>query len=249
MRGEVNHGYDRFSMMQHAVSNNLSAWLGNLYLEIRHLPREALDQRGEIRNEFHVELDFVNKLLQLGTERRVSKRSAASKRSQVMPSEAKPGSDEECLLGDKDEGGAFGPRAKVANEGRAHRSWWRRRRTIFDRPGVRARRSAMARARDATRAKAESDADDRDANDRSPTLHSNRSNRSNRAKKTTFSDDETGEQRAAALALDDHHAGQLSESSGDDLWLGDAEKAHVAGDETRNDLGDDGLLIFQTSLC
>ena len=66
LRGEVKPHFDRFSMIQDAYVNDLSAWLGNMYVEIRYLPRETIDPEGNLKDEYHVEYDFINKLLQLG---------------------------------------------------------------------------------------------------------------------------------------------------------------------------------------
>ena len=68
LRGEVDRNVDRFGAVEALYAAKLENWLCNLYVEVRHLPREAIDKDKVLRNEFDVEYDFVNKLLRLGAE-------------------------------------------------------------------------------------------------------------------------------------------------------------------------------------
>eukprot|EP00903_Cladosiphon_okamuranus_P006402 g6267.t1 len=73
LRGEPNPNIDLHEGLEKLIAADLEAWLGNLYLDIRHLPREArLDGPGEkggsaIGGEgFDIEYDHVRKVARLG---------------------------------------------------------------------------------------------------------------------------------------------------------------------------------------
>lgn len=73
LRGEPNPNIDLHEGLEKLVAADLEAWLGNLYLDIRHLPREArLDGPGEkggssIGGEgYDIEYDHVRKVARLG---------------------------------------------------------------------------------------------------------------------------------------------------------------------------------------
>lgn len=73
LRGEPNPNIDLHEGLEKLIAADLEAWLGNLYLDVRHLPREArLDGPGEkggsaIGGEgFDIEYDHVRKVARLG---------------------------------------------------------------------------------------------------------------------------------------------------------------------------------------
>lgn len=73
LRGEPNPNIDLHEGLEELIAADLEAWLGNLYLDIRHLPREArLDGPGEkggsaVGGEgFDIEYDHVRKVARLG---------------------------------------------------------------------------------------------------------------------------------------------------------------------------------------
>ena len=65
LKGHVDRTIDLHYSLETMYREDLSRWLSNLYLEVRHLPREMLDPSGKKENEFDVEFDFVNNLLRL----------------------------------------------------------------------------------------------------------------------------------------------------------------------------------------
>lgn len=73
LRGEPNPNIDLHEGLEKLIAADLEAWLGNLYLDVRHLPREArLDGPGaeggsSIGGEgFDIEYDHVRKVVRLG---------------------------------------------------------------------------------------------------------------------------------------------------------------------------------------
>lgn len=73
LRGEPNPNIDLHEGLENLIAADLEAWLGNMYLDIRHLPREArLDGPGEkggsaIGGEgYDIEYDHVRKVARLG---------------------------------------------------------------------------------------------------------------------------------------------------------------------------------------
>lgn len=133
LRGQVDRSFEKFSQIEKVVGDSLSNWLGNAYVEIRHLPRETIDDRGILRNEHQVECDFINKLLRLDEE-------GATGKVHPLPAET------------------------------AH-SWWRRRRTIFNRRGSIARDKEIGRHTSRGPAPAESMRPIQEEN--SPRVHGN----------------------------------------------------------------------------
>ncbi|CAK4098589.1 unnamed protein product [Aphanomyces euteiches] len=65
IRGDVDHTISKFRDIEHMHSTDLSSWLCNMYVTVRHLPRERLDAAGILQREYDVELDFMNQLLKL----------------------------------------------------------------------------------------------------------------------------------------------------------------------------------------
>ncbi|ETW09206.1 hypothetical protein, variant [Aphanomyces invadans] len=65
MRGDVDHTISKFHEMEHMCLTDLSSWLCNMYVMVRHLPRERLDATGMLEREYDVEVDVMNQLLKL----------------------------------------------------------------------------------------------------------------------------------------------------------------------------------------
>lgn len=120
LRGEVDRSFDRFSRLEKAVSDSLSAWLGNIYIEIRHLPRETIDDAGVLRNEHQVEVDFINKLLHLNRDE--ADLTSVAKLHQVRP---------------------VAPPSHRGEDDDAQ--WWQRPQSIFNRRGSLARRDKLVK--------------------------------------------------------------------------------------------------------
>lgn len=64
LKGEVNMHIDKYTSFENQYSNNLDTWLGNLYLEITHLPREQILVNHHV-NEYDAEIAYNTELLQL----------------------------------------------------------------------------------------------------------------------------------------------------------------------------------------
>ncbi|CAM9364844.1 unnamed protein product, partial [Choristocarpus tenellus] len=78
MRGEPDPRITLHSTLERMISEDLGIWLGNLYLEVRCLPREMykvslLADGGLHHKEHDIEFDHVNKLLNLGDLNRTNK--------------------------------------------------------------------------------------------------------------------------------------------------------------------------------
>ena len=75
LRGEMDTTIDKYSDIEDLYKDDLSCWLCNLYLEIRHLPKEKLDKDGQLKREYDVEIDCNNQLLRLeSTDRKLLQR-------------------------------------------------------------------------------------------------------------------------------------------------------------------------------
>jgi len=59
MRGPVDKSVKKFGTMERRYCNDLSLWLANLYIDIRHMPRDFHDKEGGVRGEFDVEVDRI----------------------------------------------------------------------------------------------------------------------------------------------------------------------------------------------
>lgn len=73
LRGEPNPNIDLHESLETLVAADLETWLGNLYLDVRHLPREArldgvgVDGGSSIGGEgYDIEYDHVRKVVRLG---------------------------------------------------------------------------------------------------------------------------------------------------------------------------------------
>lgn len=68
LRGEQNPSIILHESLEKLVAADLEAWLGNLYLDIRHLPREGRLEGGSLTagEGFDVEFDHVRKAVRLG---------------------------------------------------------------------------------------------------------------------------------------------------------------------------------------
>ncbi|KAK7232951.1 DNA-binding transcription factor [Aureococcus anophagefferens] len=204
LRGEVKPHFDRFSMIQDAYVNDLSAWLGNMYVEIRYLPRETIDPEGNLKDEYHVEYDFINKLLQLGDTARGA-RGGLRKGHGSTSESAREGKDGDTRWpwqkkrdaakvapGDDEPAAARRPKRRA-------KPWWARRQTIFDRRGSTQRKRSV---------------DKGDA--KAPLLAPGQL---------------TLPESRKDLELEDMHTGQQSESSGDELFFEDRDRSKVTGTE------------------
>ncbi|RHY10641.1 hypothetical protein DYB25_004918 [Aphanomyces astaci] len=65
IRGDVDHTITKFHEIEHMYLTDLSSWLCNMYVTVRHLPRERLDATGMLQREYDVEVDVMNQLLKL----------------------------------------------------------------------------------------------------------------------------------------------------------------------------------------
>ncbi|KAH8062132.1 DNA-binding transcription factor [Aureococcus anophagefferens] len=131
LRGEVKPHFDRFSMIQDAYVNDLSAWLGNMYVEIRYLPRETIDPEGNLRTST-TSSATSSTLLQLGdTARRGGLRKGHGSTSErarrqgrrhalALAEEARRGQGRARRL--RDEPAAPGGRSAGPSPGHGHRA-------------------------------------------------------------------------------------------------------------------------------
>jgi len=227
LRGALNPVFDRHAQLERRITKSLESWVGNLYLEVRHLPRQTLDASGVLRDEHHVELDFINKLLTLpgdakndafrrvtGAEATKAKRKTRAALFSPFQAKASPRVlpvDGSVLPDNGDTKGDDGDDARdleargAAGPPRPPREWFGRRATIFDRAGTKARQR------------------DIDAH----------------LEKKIFSNDVTSPLLSPAnraetprdLLQDDLHTGQMSEDSGDELYATPAEKSQLPGGE------------------
>lgn len=66
LRGEHGVAVQSYKSMESIVGNNLGAWLCNLYIEVRLLPRYILDKKSNAAvSEYDIGFNFMNKLLNL----------------------------------------------------------------------------------------------------------------------------------------------------------------------------------------
>jgi len=70
LAGEVDLNVDKYAAMESAVARDLGAWLANVYLEVRHMPRTYVDEGGVRRGEFDLELAFTSEVLRLPSDMR-----------------------------------------------------------------------------------------------------------------------------------------------------------------------------------
>ncbi|KDO33383.1 hypothetical protein SPRG_02190 [Saprolegnia parasitica CBS 223.65] len=67
LRGDIDHTITKYHDIERMYTMDLGAWLCNVYLTAKHLPRERLDDAGVLQREYDVEVDFMNQLLKLET--------------------------------------------------------------------------------------------------------------------------------------------------------------------------------------
>ncbi|OQR96964.1 hypothetical protein ACHHYP_12840 [Achlya hypogyna] len=65
LRGDIDHTITKYHDIERLYTMDLGAWLCNLYVTAKHLPRERLDRNGVLQREYDVEVDFMNQLLKL----------------------------------------------------------------------------------------------------------------------------------------------------------------------------------------
>ena len=68
LKGPVDRTIDLHRAFEDLYRQDLSRWLANIYVEVRYLPRKTLDAAGLPSSEYDIEYDFVNSLLNLGSE-------------------------------------------------------------------------------------------------------------------------------------------------------------------------------------
>lgn len=64
LKGEINMHIDKYTTFENMYSNNLDNWLGNMYIEINHLPREQVLINKTV-NEYDAEIAFNTEKLNL----------------------------------------------------------------------------------------------------------------------------------------------------------------------------------------
>jgi len=57
---------DKFQQIEGLYTSELTNWLCNLYVDIRHLSKEHLNKEGKLYREYDLEYDYINKKLCLG---------------------------------------------------------------------------------------------------------------------------------------------------------------------------------------
>jgi hypothetical protein len=105
---------EKHSDIERMVAQDLGGWLGNMYLEVVHLPRECIDRNGELQREFDVELDFSSRLLRLGEGDNVREEGAGRRGSVVSMQSTKK-------LDIEEEGGPAG--AQPLSPGSTAKQW------------------------------------------------------------------------------------------------------------------------------
>ena len=71
LRGPFDRGIKKYDDVEKRYASDLSLWLSNLYIDIRHLPREIHENGSQsARGEFDIEYDHVNSVLNLGSNER-----------------------------------------------------------------------------------------------------------------------------------------------------------------------------------
>mmetsp|Transcript_19513 Transcript_19513/g.28059 ORF Transcript_19513/g.28059 Transcript_19513/m.28059 type:complete len:1111 (-) Transcript_19513:184-3516(-) len=69
MRGEPNPSVEHFKLMERMMADDLNTWMCNIYIDVRHLPRSMdTGDTGAEKSEYDIELDFMSKLLNLGSQ-------------------------------------------------------------------------------------------------------------------------------------------------------------------------------------
>lgn len=106
LRGELNLNLDMFSKLELAISDDLDNWLGNMYVEIKHLPRSAVVDGTTVR-EYDAVISYTSEMLGLSSARaqRVNRgRNAAADEASGGPIKeaegAQPISEKAGLLAD-----------------------------------------------------------------------------------------------------------------------------------------------------
>mmetsp|Transcript_70826 Transcript_70826/g.198437 ORF Transcript_70826/g.198437 Transcript_70826/m.198437 type:complete len:809 (-) Transcript_70826:1751-4177(-) len=149
VRGEQDRTIDRHGELENIYAKDLSQWLCNMYLEVRHLPRSALSDTGRVVNEADVEFDFINRLLVLGPEER--RHREAHKRLQVASQNARAttafGASESDAHSSATQSEArllVPPSPSSSPVTTPTGSWWQRRQSIFRTKSARQRRNLMS---------------------------------------------------------------------------------------------------------
>lgn len=66
LKGEPTPLIDKFMQIESLYTEDLTSWLSNLYVDVRHLSKEHMDKQGKLYREYDLEYDYVNKKLALG---------------------------------------------------------------------------------------------------------------------------------------------------------------------------------------
>lgn len=66
LRGEHTPSVQHYRSIERTIGDDLNAWLCNIYVEVKHLPKAFLNQEGQALDEYQIEFDYMKKLLSLG---------------------------------------------------------------------------------------------------------------------------------------------------------------------------------------
>jgi len=128
LRGEHDEFIDKHATIESMICQDLSNWLCNMYIEVRHLPRERLANEGNLENEYDVEYDYINKLLRLNPLE--IKGREVQKRRYALDQFGEVLDYGEGVKVDKDATGPLLPQAGANKQ--YHLTWWRKRFSIFN---------------------------------------------------------------------------------------------------------------------
>ena len=104
LRGGHSWRIDKHSDVERLLLSDLSHWLCNIYLEVRHLPRETKGRDGILHREFDIEFDHLNRQVRVGDadrQRRAREKRRLGERAKAFGMAAN----------DEDDGGADGAAA------------------------------------------------------------------------------------------------------------------------------------------
>lgn len=66
LQGEPTPLIDKYGQIESLLIDDLTHWLCNIYVDVRHLSKEHLDRDGKLHREYDLEVDYVNRQLLLG---------------------------------------------------------------------------------------------------------------------------------------------------------------------------------------
>ena len=104
LRGELNLNVDMYSKLELTIGDDLDNWLGNLYIDVSHLPRTAVVDGTTVR-EYDTHISYTSEMLGLSASRakRLAKRRGSvvdAEDDAVGAGSDKPISERAGLLGD-----------------------------------------------------------------------------------------------------------------------------------------------------